>query len=132
MNTPRYQTTSSVTTFIYAMAKYPNVQKKAQEELDRVVGTDRLVSYHDEASLPYIQAVCREIFRWRPVVPLGLFHAAIGEDVYNGYYIPAGKLRQYICSKLTLAKYFGIRYHDHTKCMVCLVYICIFSTEMFV
>ncbi|KAF8189663.1 cytochrome P450 [Pholiota molesta] len=50
---------------------YPNVQKKAQKELDRVVGTDRLVSYHDEASLPYIQAICRE-------------------DVYNGYYIPAG------------------------------------------
>ncbi|KAF9484256.1 cytochrome P450, partial [Pholiota conissans] len=83
-------TTSSLGTFFYAMAKFPDVQKKAQEELDRVIGIDRLATYDDEGSLPYIEAVCREVFRWRPVLPLGIFHAATTEDIYKGYYIPKG------------------------------------------
>jgi cytochrome P450 len=73
------------------MAMFPDVQKKAQEEFDRVVGTDRVATYDDEPSLPYIQAVCREVLRWKPAVPLGVLHAARAEDVYNGYYIPQGK-----------------------------------------
>lgn len=72
------------------MAEFPDVQKKAQEELDRIIGTDRLVNFDDQASLPYIQAVCREVLRWRPVFPLGISHANTTDDVYNGYYIPAG------------------------------------------
>lgn len=77
---------------MYAMAKFPDVQRKGQQELDGVIGTDRLASYIDEASLPYIQAIYREVLRWRPVLPLGIFHAATADDVYNGYYIPKGKL----------------------------------------
>jgi cytochrome P450 len=76
--------------FIHAMTQFPDVQKKAQEELDRVVGTDRLANFDDQTSLPYIQAVCREVLRWRPVFPLGISHASTTDDVYNGYYIPAG------------------------------------------
>ncbi|KAF9483583.1 cytochrome P450 [Pholiota conissans] len=83
-------TTATLSTFVIAMAMYPDVQKKAQDELDRVIGQDRLVNFDDENSLPYIQAICREVFRWRPVLPLGSFHAAVSEDIYRGYYIPAG------------------------------------------
>ncbi|KAF9484255.1 cytochrome P450 [Pholiota conissans] len=81
-------TTSSLGTFFYAMAISPEVQKKAKEELERVIGGDRLATYDDEDFLPYIQAVIREVFRWRPVVPLGVSHSATAEDVYKNYYIP--------------------------------------------
>jgi cytochrome P450 len=75
------------------MAMFPAVQNKAREELDRVVGTDRVPTYDDEPSLPYIQAVYREVSRWRPAVPLGVLHASSADDVYKGYYIPKGKFR---------------------------------------
>lgn len=45
------------------MLLYPDVQKKAQEELDRVLGKDRLPDFSDEASLPYITAVLQEVLR---------------------------------------------------------------------
>ncbi|KAF9480947.1 cytochrome P450 [Pholiota conissans] len=87
---PNPKTAASITTFIYAMALRPDVQKRAQEEIDRVIGQDRLANFDDEASLPYIRAICQEVLRWRPVLPLCVFHASVAEDVYKGYYIPKG------------------------------------------
>jgi len=46
------------------MVNNPEVLKKAQEEIDRVIGNDRLIDYDDKASLPYLAAVVREILRW--------------------------------------------------------------------
>lgn len=57
------QTVSSIGTFFLAMLLYPDVQKKAQEELDRVVGTGRLPTFEDETSLPYVSAVVKEAMR---------------------------------------------------------------------
>lgn len=54
-----------------AMALYPEVQRKAQEELDRVIGRDRLPEFSDQSSLPYIMAVVKETMRWQLVTPLG-------------------------------------------------------------
>jgi cytochrome P450 len=93
------------------MAMFPDVQKKAQEELDRVVGTDRVARYDDEPSLPYIQALCREVLRWKPAVPLGVLHAARAEDVYNGYYIPQGKFEA-IHAFLTANSCYRGHYHS--------------------
>ncbi|EIW84794.1 cytochrome P450 [Coniophora puteana RWD-64-598 SS2] len=73
------------------MVLYPEVQKRAQEEIDKVVGTDRLPDFQDRASLPYLEAVYRETMRLKPVGPIGVPHAATNEDVYKGYYIPKGK-----------------------------------------
>lgn len=56
------------------MTCYPEAQKKAQEELDRVVGTDRLPIFADRDDLPYVEALVTEIFRWNPVAPLGTDH----------------------------------------------------------
>jgi cytochrome P450 len=56
---------------ILSMILYPEVQKKAQMELDRVVGRDRLPSFQDLDHLPYIHAILKEIMRWRGVGPLG-------------------------------------------------------------
>jgi len=45
------------------MVKNPEVFRKAQEEIDRVIGNDRLVDYDDKDSLPYFAAVLREVLR---------------------------------------------------------------------
>ena len=54
------------------MTLYPAVQKKAQEELDSVVGTDRLPELADKEDLPYVDALVKEVLRWNPVAPLGM------------------------------------------------------------
>ena len=55
------------------MGLYPDVQKKARAEIDAVVGSDRLPTYEDQQSLPYIDAIVKEVLRWRPGIPLGAF-----------------------------------------------------------
>ena len=54
-----------------AMALYPEVQKKAQAEIDAVVGPNRLPDFEDRPFLPYINAVVKESMRWHLVVPTG-------------------------------------------------------------
>ena len=61
---------SALCSFFLAMLLYPDVQKKAQAELDRVVGNDRLPNFNDRERLPYIDALVKETLRWNPVVPL--------------------------------------------------------------
>ncbi|KAL1938327.1 hypothetical protein VTO73DRAFT_11778 [Trametes versicolor] len=85
-------TVSAETSLILAMSVYPAVQKRAQAELDAVVGPDRLPTYADLAQLPYFNALYLEVLRWTPVVPLGVPHAVSSDDVYNGYYIPKGSI----------------------------------------
>ena len=62
---------STLYAFFLAMTLYPEIQKKAQAELDAVVGQDRLPESEDRDSLPYINAICLELLRWLPVGPLG-------------------------------------------------------------
>ena len=54
------------------MVLYPEVQTKAQAELDRVIGTDRLPELSDKEGMPYIEAVIRETLRWHPVLPISM------------------------------------------------------------
>ncbi|KAI0092993.1 cytochrome P450 [Irpex rosettiformis] len=82
----------SVTTFIACMLLHPEVQKKAQEEIDRVIGRDRLPDFNDRDSLPYINCVLHETLRWQPVLPIGLPHQSTAEDIYNGMRIPKGSI----------------------------------------
>ncbi|KAG6874545.1 hypothetical protein C0992_007569, partial [Termitomyces sp. T32_za158] len=81
-------TVSAARTYIYAMLVNPEAQKKAQDEIDNVVGWNRLPDFSDRPNLPYVEAVFREVMRWRPVGPLGLPHSTSADDLYNGYYIP--------------------------------------------
>ena len=60
-----------MTTFFLAMVLYPDVQKKAQAEIDRVVGKDRLPDFTDRNDLPYVDALLRELLRWHPPIPTG-------------------------------------------------------------
>ena len=85
-------TVSSICCFYLAMALFPEVQKKAQAEIDRVVGTDRLPTFSDRDDLPYVDAVVKEVLRWHPVAPMGLPHVTAEDDIYEGYYIPKGAM----------------------------------------
>jgi cytochrome P450 len=58
-------------TFYLAMTLFPDAQRKAQDEIDRVIGNDRLPKLLDRDRLPYINALHSEIYRWRPVAPTG-------------------------------------------------------------
>ena len=65
------QTSDLVTSFIAAMIMYPNVQRRAQAEIDKVVGRDRLPRISDRDNLPYLAAVQKETLRWNPVAAQG-------------------------------------------------------------
>ncbi|KAJ7112782.1 cytochrome P450 [Mycena crocata] len=87
------ETTNSVMAwFILAMVHNPIVQQHAQEELDRVVGRDRMPTFADRDQLPFIAATVRETLRWKSVTPLGVPHRSIEDDWYNGYFIPKGTI----------------------------------------
>ncbi|KAH8890720.1 putative cytochrome P450 [Thozetella sp. PMI_491] len=62
---------------------------KARKELDTVVGRERLPTFDDNCKLPYISAIVEELFRWRPVIPVGVPHVTDKEITYGGYRIPA-------------------------------------------
>ncbi|KAJ7259499.1 cytochrome P450 [Mycena haematopus] len=83
-------TASALASFFLAMATHPDVQKKAQTEIDTVVGSDRLPEFEDRPALPFVEALYREVMRWKPVTPLGVAHASAADDIYNGYFIPNG------------------------------------------
>ncbi|GAA5916201.1 hypothetical protein JCM8208_000032 [Rhodotorula glutinis] len=85
-------TADGINTFIMSMITHPEVQAKAQAELDSVVGRGRLPSFSDQPDLVYCGAVVREILRWRTVIAGGLAHATTEDDWYNGYFIPKGTI----------------------------------------
>lgn len=65
-------TISNEYAFFLAMVLYPEVQKKAQAEIDAVVGTDRLPTFADQPHLPYVNAIVSETLRWNAVAPVGM------------------------------------------------------------
>lgn len=75
-----------------AMSMYPEVQAKAQAELDEVFGKYQLPSLDDYDSLPYLTAVVKETLRWLNVAPLGVPHLLEKDDEYRGYILPKGSL----------------------------------------
>ncbi|KAF7374558.1 Cytochrome p450 [Mycena sanguinolenta] len=83
-------TVSPLASFFLAMALHPDIQKKAQTEIDAVIGTDRLPEFEDRPSLPFVEALYRELMCWKPVTPLGLARASTADDIYDGYFIAKG------------------------------------------
>ncbi|KAJ7718623.1 cytochrome P450 [Mycena metata] len=78
--------------FLLAMVLHPEVLATAQKEIDSVVGLDRLPTFSDRASLPFVDAVVSETYRWAVPVPLGLPHRLMEDDIYRGMFIPKGSL----------------------------------------
>lgn len=91
------------------MSLYPEAQRNAQQELDRVC-VDRLPDFSDRGSLPYLSAILNETLRWGNISPFGASHESINhnrmtlmfeeglprktmhDDEYNGYFIPGGSI----------------------------------------
>ena len=93
------------------MVLYPDVMRQAQAQIDQVVGRSRLPSFSDRDRLPYIDALVKEVHRWKTVGPLGLprytsqvrhlvrglvdrnsiTRLCLQDDYYKGYFIPKGK-----------------------------------------
>ncbi|THH12927.1 hypothetical protein EW146_g7238 [Bondarzewia mesenterica] len=99
-------TVATLMTFFLTMLLHPEVQRKAQEEIDRIVGPNRLPEFNDRDQLPYVSNVVWECLRWNPVAPLAVPHATTQDDVYNGYWIPKGTT--------LLPNVWGM-FHDETK-----------------
>ena len=73
------QTVSVLTTFFLLMALYPDVQKAARAEIDGVAGVGGMVALQDRATMPYVNALIKEIMRWGPVAPICMvFHLMFG------------------------------------------------------
>ncbi|KAF4598755.1 mannose-ethanolamine phosphotransferase gpi13 [Pleurotus pulmonarius] len=78
--------------FAMAMILYPECQKRGQEEIDRIVGRDRLPTFEDKESLPYVSCIVEEILRWYPSLPSGVAHRSSEDDIYRGMFIPKGSV----------------------------------------
>ncbi|KAE9390849.1 cytochrome P450, partial [Gymnopus androsaceus JB14] len=76
--------------FVLTMVLNPDCMRKAQEELDRVVGLDRLPEYSDRTLMPYIEGIVQETLRWQPSLELGIPHRSLEDDIYRGMFIPKG------------------------------------------
>ncbi|KAF4616644.1 hypothetical protein D9613_008324 [Agrocybe pediades] len=85
-------TSSIVASCILGLLEKPEVLKKAQQQLDSVVKPGDLPDFEDEASLPYITAICKEALRWRDVAPTAVPHLLMEDDEYKGYRIPKGSI----------------------------------------
>ncbi|KAL4249644.1 cytochrome P450 monooxygenase [Abortiporus biennis] len=85
--------TSASCAFLIAMAQYPDIQKRAQVEIDAHLSPDKLPSHLDEVKdIPYLRALLMEVLRVRATVPLGFPHRLIEDDYYEGYFFPKGTL----------------------------------------
>jgi Cytochrome P450 len=69
------------------MVLYPHCLRKAQAEVDAVVGTDgrTIPGFEHVDSLPYCAALMKEVFRWAPCVPGGFPHSSDAKDEYKGF-----------------------------------------------
>ncbi|ERT02455.1 cytochrome P450 monooxygenase [Sporothrix schenckii 1099-18] len=84
---------STLITFVLACCAFPEPMRKAQAELDAVVGRQRSPDWddHDAGRLPYVNALVKEVLRWRSVAIIGgQPHSPTQDDEYKGWHIPAG------------------------------------------
>ena len=93
-------------TFMLAMVEHPRVWKRAQAEIDAVVGTDRLPEFDDGPSLPYVDAIIREVLRWRPVLPLSTCQKAGVLSILflflNVHKLPCARRRKVMSTTVTI------------------------------
>ena len=74
------------------LLNHPQVIKKAQNEIDTVIGTDRLIDESDVINLPYLRCIINETQRLYPVGPLLVPHESSEDCIVSGYKIPSGTM----------------------------------------
>ncbi|KAF8831798.1 hypothetical protein HHX47_DHR1001178 [Lentinula edodes] len=81
---------SVLSSFMLAMAVNPTKQRKAQAEIDRVIGSGRRPAFKDRLDLPYVESILKEVYRLNPVTPIAIPHNLnpTSDDEYRGWRIP--------------------------------------------
>ncbi|CEL56329.1 O-methylsterigmatocystin oxidoreductase OS=Aspergillus flavus GN=ordA PE=3 SV=2 [Rhizoctonia solani AG-1 IB] len=85
-------TATLLVSFVAAMVLNPEVQTRAQQEIDLRLGLGVLPRISDREQLPYINRLILELLRWRPVIPTAIPHRCFQDDVYRGYRIKKGTI----------------------------------------
>ena len=80
-----------MSSFFKVIAIRPEVQKRAQAEIESVCGKNKLPTWEDRKNLPFVEAIYTEVLRWHPVIP-GIAHASTEDQEYMGYQIPKGSM----------------------------------------
>ncbi|KAF5310610.1 hypothetical protein D9619_007764 [Psilocybe cf. subviscida] len=78
--------------FILSMAQNPGIQQKAFAEIESVVGRQRCPNFSDQPRLPYVNALIKEVTRWRVVLPLGIPHMCRDDTQYKDYILSKGTI----------------------------------------
>ncbi|XP_031627919.1 probable cytochrome P450 304a1 [Contarinia nasturtii] len=90
---PTLTTISSTITFLFQQIfQEPELQRKIQSEIDRVVGQGRFPTLDDRVNMPYTEACLREIMRFESLAPTGVPHKALVDTEFLGYTIPKGTI----------------------------------------
>ncbi len=85
-------TWATIIVCILNLILHPEVQKKVREEIDAVTGGERLPTFADRENLPYLEYMIEETTRIVPLSPLGVPHASLADDIYEGMLIPKGSI----------------------------------------
>ena len=75
-----------------ALSLHPHALRKAQAELDAVVGSGRLPDFEDRDALPYFNALLLEVLRWHTVAPTSAPHYTSADEELRGFFVPAGTI----------------------------------------
>ncbi|PFH48833.1 hypothetical protein AMATHDRAFT_5417 [Amanita thiersii Skay4041] len=81
-------TTANVHVLVLALAKFPEVLKRAQQEIDSIVGPERSPTFSDIPNLKYVNAIIEECNRFHPIAPTGLPHEMVHDEVISGMLFP--------------------------------------------
>uniref|UniRef100_A0A4W4EAR4 Cytochrome P450, family 1, subfamily B, polypeptide 1 n=1 Tax=Electrophorus electricus TaxID=8005 RepID=A0A4W4EAR4_ELEEL len=81
---------TAVQWIILVLVRYPDLQKRLQEEVDKVVGRSRLPTIQDQPHLPYIMSLIYEVMRFTSFIPLTIPHCTTTDTSIKGYPIAKG------------------------------------------
>ncbi|XP_067895752.1 cytochrome P450 1C2 [Heterodontus francisci] len=81
-------TSTALSWILFHLVQFPQLQSRLQQDIDKVVGRERLPGVEDKARLPYLEAFIYEIMRFTSFVPMTIPHATTAHVDINGYHIP--------------------------------------------